>query len=389
MKPDDICPRPRPLPHGDSAPLAEPIQLSTVYRCRDPEHADALLSGAEAGYVYRRDSHPNADALAAQCRALHGAEEAAACGSGMSALAAIVLAHLQAGDHLVVSDQLYGRSLTLARDEAARLGVECTVVDALDAEAVAAALRDNTRLLLVETIANPTLAVADIAALAKVAHGRGALLVVDNTFASPALCRPLERGADLVYESITKIMNGHSDVLLGVVCGPSRHWQRMRHVIATWGLMASPLECWLAARGIGTLALRAERAGTNAEQVAQRLARSAAVSSVRYPGLAAHPQHELARRQFGGRYGAMVTFTLAGGAAAAARFIHAAHQIPFAPSLGELSTTLSHPCSTSHRALSADQRQRLGICEGMIRLSIGVESADFILAALDEGLAAV
>lgn len=385
-KPEDVCPRPDLLPPTPGEPLAPPLYTSAVYRCQDPTQADGLLAGSIEGYVYCRDGHPNADLLGEKCRELHGAERAVVCGSGMAALAAVLLALLKQGDHVVVSNRLYGKSERLWTDEAARLGIESTVVDTCDLSATARALRSTTRLILVETITNPLLRVSDIAALAELAHANDARLLVDNTFASPIVCRPLDFGADLVMESVTKIINGHSDVLLGLLCGRADVWDRVPGAVSTWGLSASPFDCWLAARGLATLALRAERADANARAVATWLDESGRTAGVHYPGLSHHPDHLVAQRQFGERFGAMVTFELAGGTDAAVRLIRAARQIPFSPSLGDLSTTLSHPESTSHRTLSAEQRQALGITGGTIRLSIGIESFDHIRAAIEEGL---
>jgi cystathionine beta-lyase/cystathionine gamma-synthase len=347
-----------------------------------------MLAGELPGHVYRRDGHPNSELLAEKCRQLHGAPRAAITASGMGALALALVSQCKQGDHVVVGNQMYGRSLLLLTDEARRLGIAATIVDTCDLEATAAACTPATKLLVVETITNPLLRVSDLRGLAELAHRRGALLLVDNTFASPLLCRPLEFGADLVMESLTKIMNGHSDVLLGLLCGREEAWQRVPTTLSTWGWSAAPLDCWLAARGIGTLHLRAERASANALAAAQFLAARNDVEVVHYPGLAAHPDHKLATRQFGGRYGSVVTFTLGGGTAAAARFIAAAGRIPFCPSLGEVSTTLTHPESTSHRAMSPPARESLGIKGGTIRLSVGVESSEFVIEALSEGLAA-
>lgn len=386
MKPDDVCPRAERNAYPPNPPLAPPIFPSAVYQCDDPTQADGLLAGTIDGYVYLRDGHPNADWLAARCRELHGAERAIVCASGMSALSLALLAHVEFGDHLVVSSRLYGRSLRLLTEETARLGIASTVVDTCDLQATAAACNDATRWLIVETITNPTLRVSDLSALAELAHQYHARLLVDNTFASPIVCRPLEWGADLVLESLTKIMNGHSDVMLGALCGRAADWERVVDVCAMWGLNSAPFECWLAGRGLATLAVRQARAESNALQIAQWLADQAAVSEVLYPGLASHPDHKLAARQFAGRYGTMVSFTLAGGLDAATRFIRASDQIVFSPSLGDLSTTLSHPCSTSHRALSPAQCDALGISPGTIRLSLGLESIDHIRHALEAAL---
>ena len=266
---DDICPRPERLPKQPTEPHAPPIYLSSVYECHDPAEADALLSGREQGYVYRRDGQPNADMLAAKCRALHGTERAAVAGSGMAALAAILLSQLESGDHAVVSNQLYGRTLSLFANEAPRLGITSTLVDTCDLAAVEQAFTPRTRLLVVETVSNPLLRVADLAALATVAHRHNAALLADNTFAGPAVCRPREFGADWIMESMTKTMNGHSDVILGLVCGPNDRWQRVPAVLSTWGLSSAAFDCWLAMRGLATLALRVERACANALVVAR------------------------------------------------------------------------------------------------------------------------
>jgi cystathionine beta-lyase/cystathionine gamma-synthase len=275
-------------------------------------------------------------------------------------------------------------------DEAARLGFSSTLADTCNLPALESALTPRTQLVVVETITNPLLRVSNLEMLAAAAHDVGARLLVDNTLAGPAVCRPLEHGADLVLESLTKTMNGHSDVVLGLLCGRERWWQRVPSVLSTWGLSSGPLDCWLAARGLETLALRIERACTNALAVANHLVTAPGpIEAVHYPGLPNHPDYELAQRQFDARFGSLVTFTLVGGLAAAEAFIAAATQIPFCPSLGETCTTLSHPASTSHRGLSPEVRHAIGIQDGTIRLSLGIESSASIIEWLDEGLAAL
>jgi cystathionine beta-lyase/cystathionine gamma-synthase len=389
MHPDDVCPRPDRLPPQPTAPLASAIHLAAVYCCDSPQQANELLGGRQPGYVYSRDGHPNADLLAEKLRELHGVECGAVAATGMGALALAVLALLESGDHVVVSNQLYGRSVLLLTRELARLGIASTVVDTCDLAATAAAFRDKTRLVVAETITNPCLHVTDIGRLAELAHARGARLLMDNTFAGPCVCRPMELGADLVWESLTKSINGHSDVNLGFLGGPTACWSRVPDVLKTWGLASSPFDCWLALRGLGTLAVRMERACTNALAAAEHLRLRRDLQVVHYPGLIDHPQHALALRQFGGRFGSIVTFTLPGGTPAATRFIASAHRIPFSPSLGDLSTTLSHPESTSHRGLTPRERAALGIDGGTIRMSVGIESSAAILSAIDEGLAGV
>ena len=381
---DDVCPRPELLPTTNTTPQAAGIFPASVWQCASPEEALALLRGETEGYVYQRDGHPNADMLAAKLSELHAADRTMITSSGMAAMSAVALSQLEARDHIVVSDQLYGRSLDLLAGQAPRLGVTCSTVDTCDLDAVQATANEKTKLIVAETISNPLLRVADVAALANIAQENNAKLVIDNTFASPILCRPLELGADLVVESISKSINGHSDVMLGAVCCRETDWANIPQMVSIWGLHSSPFDCWLASRGLMTLHLRAKAASENAMQIAEFLqTQSQRVENVRYPGLSSHPDHELARRQFGDHFGAIVTFDLSGGATAAQQFITAiAPHIPFAPSLGEVSTTLSHPASTSHRNQSPQQQAKLGITEGTIRLSVGTESADGILEAL-------
>jgi cystathionine beta-lyase/cystathionine gamma-synthase len=386
--PQDICPQPAKTPATPTEPLIPPLALSTVYRCDDPAQADALLGGSE-GYVYVRDRHPNADVLAAKCRELHAAEQAQICASGMSALALAVLSFLKAGDHVIVSGLLYGRTLQLFRRELERWQVSASVVNICDLDLVEAAFTPQTRLVVAETITNPILRVANLPALADLAHRHGALLLADNTLACPTVCQPLRHGADLVMESVTKIMNGHSDVLLGLLCGHTKNWDRVSSTAITWGLTASPFDCYQATRGLATLALRAERACDNALALAQMLELQPEVARVHYPGLPDHPDHALARQQFRGQFGSLVTFDLDGGLTAADTFIRNVPDIPFCPSLGELSTTLSHPASTSHRALTEQDRQIVGIDGGTIRLSVGIESLEHLEAALTTGLSSL
>ena len=383
---DDICPLPAELPLGRLQPHAPGIFLASVYRCADPDEAFALLSGDEAGYVYQRDGHPNADMIAEKCCQLHGARWAMMASSGMAALSLATLTYLAAGDHVVVSDQLYGRSLQLLTRELDRYGVRSSLVDTCRLDDVQAVVNEKTRMIVVETISNPMLRVADIAKLAELARGAGAKLLVDNTFASPCVCRPLELGADLVLESLSKMMNGHSDVMLGMLCGQSGDEKRLRDVLSVWGLASSPFDCWLALRGMSTLHLRMQRACDTAAHVAPILQQRDDVTSVLYPNLSTHPDHALAESQFDIGFGSMLTFSIPGGRAAAEQFMKSAGSIEFCPSLGEVSTTVSHPASTSHRGLTPEQQGELGIEEGTLRLSVGTESAEFIVQALLQGL---
>ena len=375
--------------------LAPPIYPATVYACDSPQQASDLLAGNTDGFIYSRDGHPNSDMLAEQCKAWHHAEQAAIAGSGMAALALSLLSNLQQGDHVVISHQLYGRTLALFTTEAARLGITSSEVDTCDLTAVRKAMRESTKLVIAETIANPMLQVADIASLAEIAHARAARLLIDNTFASPVFCRPLDWGADLVVESMTKIMNGHSDVILGCLCGNSAVWDRVPETASTWGLFASPHSCWLAMRGMSTLDLRVKRAASTALELAERLAEHPALLEIRYPGLETARDRPLAEKQFAtddgvSGFGNMLTFRLAGDLGTVEKFIYAVSpDIPFCPSLGDLKTTLSHPESTSHRELAEAQREQLEIYPGTIRLSVGIEEASEISAHIERGLQAI
>jgi cystathionine beta-lyase/cystathionine gamma-synthase len=369
--------------------MAPAIYPSSVWSCQSTQQAERLLDGEESGYVYQRERHPNEDQLAEKLRELHGADRAIMTSSGMAAMAAAVLAILQSGSRIVASNRLYGASSTLLKSEAERFGVRCDIVDTCDLTAVARAVSEETDLLVVETVSNPTLRVADLPKLSRLAHDRGAALLVDNTFATPIHCRPIEHGADLVMESVTKMINGHSDAMLGFLCGSERLWQRIPAVVSTWGLSSPPFDCFLASRGLATLPLRMGRASESALGAARWLSEQARVRSVDYPTLANHPDAEISARVLscGGN---IVTFHLAGGRRSVDQFIAAvADRIPFAPSLGEICTTLSHPLSTSHRSVEPEDQRILGFDEGTIRLSIGVESADYINDALKVGLAAI
>ncbi len=387
----EICARFEGLELFDSQPSRPPLYPAVVYHCESPDQANRRLAGTEPGYVYQRDGHPNASLLAEKCRQLHQSRWAAVTSSGMSAFSVAVLAHLRPGDHVVLSERVYGRTGVLFGEEAGRLGIQTTRVDALELGQVSRAIRPETRLIVVETLSNPDLRVVDLEAIAAIPRPDDCLLLVDNTFASPVLCRPIDRGADLVVESMTKIMNGHGDVMLGMLAAGGRcgdDWtRRADSVMATWGMTSSPWDAWLAERGLVTLVPRVQQASRSANELARNLAGHPRVQGVVYPGLQEHPEHELATRLFtaGGEeslYGHMLLLHLEGGVEEAAQFIARSRKIPFCPSLGEPMTTLSHPASTSHRSLSEDARRRLGILPGTIRISVGLERPDWIFGQI-------
>lgn len=371
---------------GSSHPLVPPLYQSSVYTLPDLDALDRILDAQESGFIYARDAHPNARQLAAHLAKLEAASWGLVTSSGMAAISAIVLASVQHGQRVVTSHRLYGRTTQLFQQELPRLGVQTEFVDTNDLEQVRQALQTPTRLLFVETLSNPLLRAADLPALARLAHEAGCLLVVDNTFATPVLVRPIEQGADLVMESLTKMIGGHSDVTLGLVCGRNDFQAEVSQVSSIWGFASNPFDCWLTERGLSTLPLRMKTASTNAAALADWLASQPGVRRVVYPGRADHPDHQLAGRLFQGLYGNMLCFDLEGGRDAVNRFMHQAPGIPFSPSLGHITTTCSHPATTSHRYVSPAEKERQSITEGLVRLSVGVEDLPQIQAEIARGL---
>ncbi len=372
---------------GQSTPLVPPLYQSSVYTLPDLDALDRIMNGEAPGYIYARDAHPNARRLAERLAQGEGAAWAALCGSGMAAISAILLATLQQGDRIVASNRLYGRTTQLFGQELGRFGVTCQWVDANDLDQVEAALAQGARILFVETMSNPLLRLVDVAALATLADEHGALLIVDNTFATPVLCRPLELGADVVMESLTKMIGGHSDITLGLVAGRDGDLApAVQAALSIWGLASNPFDCWLGERGLSTLDLRMRAASANAAVLADWLADQPGVGRVLYPGRPDHPDHELARSLLRGAFGNMLCFELPGGRDAVNRFLHQAPGIPFSPSLGNTTTTLSHPATTSHRYVSPAERKRQGISDGLIRLSVGVEEVERIQEEIGKGL---
>src|SRR5262245_60825391 len=371
----------KPLPPdalGQSTPLVPPLYQSSVYTLPDLDALDAIMNDGQPGFIYARDAHPNARRLADQLAKMEGADWGAICGSGMAAISAILLATLQQGDRIVASNRLYGRTTQLFGQELPRFGVTAQFIDCNDLEAVRAALVQGARVLFVETMSNPLLRLVDVPALAQLAREYQALLIVDNTFATPVLCKPLELGAEVVMESLTKMIGGHSDVTLGMICGTSELLPQVSVAMSVWGLSSNPFDCWLAERGLATLELRMRAGSANAAILADWLTEQPGVTRVVYPGRADHPDHALAKKLLKGAYGNMLCFELSGGRNAVNQFMHDAPGIPFSPSLGHTTTTLSHPATTSHRYVSPAERKRQGISDGLIRLSVGVEDSERI-----------
>jgi len=361
-------------PESVSRPVGTPLQPSVAYASESPDQLDAQYEGRIPGYSYAREGHPNADVLARKIDGMEGLEGGIITSSGMAAVTAAMLGVLKSGDHVVAGDQLYGRSLRLLKEDLPRFGIASTLADPTDTAAFEAALRPETRAILIEVVSNPTLRVADMEGLTRLAKARGLLLMVDNTFTTPRGFQAAARGADVVIHSVTKLLAGHSDATLGYVAARDDAIGRQIETCAvTWGMTGSPFDCWLAERGLYSFELRYDRAEENAAELADYLAGLKGISRVFYPMRPDHPDHNRAVTLLGGRGGNMVSFEVEGGRTAANELVRAAGGLAFAPTLGDIGTTLSHAASSSHRALSAEDRRALGITEGFFRVSVGVE----------------
>ena len=376
-------------PDSVSRPVATPLQMSVVYASGSPDELDDQYEGRASGHTYSREGHPNASVLADRIAQMEEAPGPGwVTGSGMSAVAAVMFALLRQGDLVVGGDQLYGRSLRLMAEELPRMGFRTALADPTDRNAIADAITEGTRLVLVEAVSNPTLRVADIPAIVSAAHAVGALVVVDNTFTTPLGFRPFEHGADIVIHSVTKLLAGHSDAMLGWVCARDPALQkRIETTAITLGLTPSPFDCWLAERGLHTFSLRHAQAQRTASALAQCLAELPGVRRVLYPGRSDHPDYRRAEALLP-NMGNMVSFEIDGGREAANRLVRAMPEVAFAPTLGDVATTLSHPPSSSHRALTTEGRTRLGITEGFFRVSVGVEPTELVLSRFVTAVAA-
>ncbi|TAK20665.1 MAG: aminotransferase class I/II-fold pyridoxal phosphate-dependent enzyme [Chloroflexota bacterium] len=373
---------------GSARALADGLHPTTVWAFDDLDAVDAWYEGRSPDtFLYYRNGGPNPAALEAAVADLEGAEAGVAAGSGMAAISGAFLAVAQAGDHIVSDQSVYGGTTVLLRTELARLGIATTFVDATDPAAVAAAIRPTTKIVHVESLSNPLLRCPDLSVLAEIAHRAGAILSVDNTFASPILLRPCEHGADIITHSLAKYLGGHSVAVGGVAVGRASIVAAARDRLIRFGGTIGAFDAWMTLQGMKTLPLRMAAHAQNGARVARALADRADIVRVYYPGLTDHPDHVVASRLFPDGLGGMLSFDV--GSAATARAFFAAGAeigIPLAPSLADTRTTVSYPAGTSHRALSRHERYAIGVTDGLIRLSVGIEDADDIVADLDAAL---
>ncbi|NTU82093.1 MAG: PLP-dependent transferase [Chloroflexales bacterium] len=381
----------RPEGGDPSIPSVPGIDLAVSFRAADAATLHTILAGEAPGFSYSRYGSPTNAALEAALCALEGAATARACASGMAAIhVALLLTGLEAGDTLLVAQESYGATFALADTVLRRLGVRPIFVDATDQAALGAALAEHQpRALIVEPISNPLLHLCDVEATARLCHEHGAQLIVDATFATPYLLRPLAQGADIVLHSLTKYIGGHDDVLGGVVLASERYAADLRSLTILTGGLLDPHAAYLALRGLRTLPLRMREHCSNAAEVAAWLTAQPGIAAVHYPGLPAHPQHDLARRMLPVGFGGMVAFDLAAGnEAAVLRFLDALRLVLPVTTLGGVASQILYPAMSSHRALPPDHRRALGIGDGLVRLSAGIEDLSDIKADLAGALAA-
>jgi methionine-gamma-lyase len=382
------------LIHGGYHPDATgavnvPIYLSSTFAFRDADHGAALFAGTEQGWIYTRIGNPTTHVLELNAAGLEGGAGAVATSSGLGAVSTIYMAILDAGAHVVSTASVYGPSRGLLEKHYARFGTRATFVDSSDLDNVRRAMRPETRLVYVESPSNPAMQVTDIAGAAQIAHEHGALLAVDNTFASPYLQLPLELGADIVLHSVTKYINGHADVVGGLlVAKDPAVAKRLREVMIATGCNMDPHQAFLVLRGLKTLGIRVERAQAGAAAIARWLEGQPKVESVRYIGLPSHPQHELARRQMKG-FGSMIAFELKGGLEAGKKLMNHVRLATLAVSLGGVESLIEHPASMTHASMSKEARKEAGFTDGLVRYSVGIEDVDDLIADLEQALAQV
>jgi len=369
--------------------VSVPIYQTSTFAFRNAEHGAALFAGEEEGFIYTRIGNPTVRALEDNIAELEHGYGGIATSSGMGAVCAVYFALLQAGSHVVSTASVYGASRVLMEKDFSRFGVESTYVDTSDANNVRAALKQNTTLVYIESPSNPAMQVTDIAEVAKIAHERGCVLVVDNTFASPYLQNPLELGADVVLHSVTKFINGHADVVGGmIVAKDALLYKRLRKAMVNTGCNMDPHQAFLVLRGVKTLGLRVERQQESAMRIAHWLLEQPEIENVRYIGLESHPQHAIAKKQMKG-FGSMIAFELKGGFEAGKRMMDSVKLAVLAVSLGGVETLIEHPASMTHAGMSSADRLAAGFNDGLVRYAVGIEDVEDLIADLRQALDAI
>ncbi len=377
---------------GISDPLGSavtPIYQTSTFSFRDADHGARCFSGEEKGYIYTRLGNPNIEELEVTVAQLENGCGGVATSSGMAAVNTVYMALLGQGDHMISHNAVYGPSRGIMEKLFPKWGVESTYVDATHIAEIEKAIQPNTKLLYLETPANPTIGITDLVAACELAHKHNILVCVDNTFCSPYIQRPLDLGADIVLHSMTKFINGHADIVGGmVVAKDPKIYSELRYVMMNVGFNMDPHQAWLTRRGLKTLSIRIEKAQQNAIKVAEYLEAHPKVAWILYPGLKSHPQHELALKQMDGP-GAMISFGVVGGLEGGKKVMNNVHLALLAVSLGGIETLIQHPASMTHSKLTPEARKQGGISDELIRLSVGIEDLEDIIADLDHALSMV
>lgn len=373
-------------PDPQHGALSTPIFQTSTFVFQDVAQGAARFAGTQEGYIYTRLGNPTVTALEEKIASLEGGEAAAACSSGMAAVSSVIMALVSQGDHVVHSGALYGCTYALLHEIAPRFGIEATGLDTSDLAAVKKALQPNTKVIYLESPTNPTMRISDIGGVAKIAHTHGAKVVVDNTFMSPYLQRPLEMGADVVIHSATKYINGHGDVVAGLIISDKETIKSIKMTtLKDFGGTISPFDAWLILRGAKTLPLRMDRHSSNAMAIAKYLEKHPRVAKVYYPGLESFDQHELAKQQMQG-FGGIMSFELTGGYAAGVALMDKVKLCHLAVSLGDIDTLIQHPASMTHSVVPEAERLATGITPGLVRLAVGLEDVEDIIGDLEQAL---
>ena len=373
-------------PKSVSATKSLPISMTSVFVFDDVETLDTVYEGEAEGYIYTRNGNPVHDALAEIMFHIEEGEDALVYSSGMAAISLSILSQVRAGDHIIAANVLYGGSFQFIKTELARFNISVTFVDPVT-EDISGYFRPNTRVVYLETISNPLMEVIDLVKIAEVTHRFGAKLIVDNTFATPVICQPLLLGADIVAYSATKYLCGHSDVTAGIVVSNKETIKQIYSIGLLYGPTMSPFDAWLVVRSLRTLELRIIQHSSNALKLASYLVKNDKISQVYYPGLPSSPTYEVAKRIFNNNlFGGMLSIDLVNGEKGAYDLIRNLESIKFVPSLAGVSTSVSYPAKTSHRALNEEELRKANISKGLIRISTGLENVDDIIAEFEKAL---
>jgi methionine-gamma-lyase len=366
-----------------------PIYQSSTFEFESAEEGARCFNGESDGYIYTRLGNPTINVLERTVADLEKGFGGIATSSGMGAVSTVYMTFLNKGDHIISSDAVYGPSRGLMEGHFSRFGVESTYINTSNLDNIKKSIKPNTKVLYIETPANPTISITDIKGCSDIAKKNGLILVVDNTFSSPYLQRPLEFGADVVFHSVTKFINGHADVVGGIIVAKTEElYKKIRTMMTLMGCNMDPHQAYLVIRGLKTLSIRVERAQQNAMKIAEYLEKHPKIEWIKYPGLKSHPQHELARKQMDG-FGAMFSFGLKGGLEAGKILMNNVKVATLAVSLGGVETLIEHPASMTHSKVSAEDKKKAGISDGLVRYAVGIEDVEDLIADLEQALSKI